>query len=115
MSCRQSALSKGIEAFISRMIADGPSANRPPHMVLEPALSVSRSLKLAVLGVVVMAPVVLGGCNRESGEKAQQQASAQASTAAIPTDPVEPKGLSGAIDYTHKDSPLPAFSLTDAA
>lgn len=74
-------------------------------------MSVSRSLKLAVLGVAVMAPVVLGGCNRESGEKAQQQAS----TAAIPTDPVEPKGLSGAIDYTHKGSPLPAFSLTDAA
>ena len=32
MSCRHNALSKGIEAFISRMIADGPSLNRPPHI-----------------------------------------------------------------------------------
>ncbi|WP_254514983.1 TlpA family protein disulfide reductase [Novosphingobium sp. G106] len=66
-----------------------------------------RSLNLAVLGLAV----AVAGCNRESGEKAQPQAS----TAAIPTDTVEPKGLNGAIDYTHKGSPLPAFSLTDAA
>ena len=35
MSCRQSRLSKPIEAFISRISAEGPSANRPPHMALE--------------------------------------------------------------------------------
>jgi thiol-disulfide isomerase/thioredoxin len=71
----------------------------------------SRSLNLAVLGLAV----AIGGCNRESGEKAQPPASAQASTGAIPTDAVEPKGLNGAIDYSHKGSALPSFSLTDAA
>ena len=74
-------------------------------------MSVSRSLNLAVLGpILVIGVVAIAGCNRESGEKAQPQAS----TAAIPTDPVEPKGLGGTIDYTHKGSPLPNFSLTDA-
>jgi len=29
-------LSNGMEALISRMIALGPSANLPPHMLLEP-------------------------------------------------------------------------------
>ena len=34
ISCRHSTLSKGIEAFISRMTADGPSSNRPPHIAV---------------------------------------------------------------------------------
>ncbi|MBW8753986.1 MAG: TlpA family protein disulfide reductase [Sphingomonadales bacterium] len=84
------------------MIADGPSANRPPHIILEPVLSVSRSLNLAVLGLAI----AVGGCNRESGDTAQPQASASASAV--------PEGLTGAIDRSHKGSALPDFTLTDA-
>jgi thiol-disulfide isomerase/thioredoxin len=93
------------------MIADGPSANRPPHIALEPALSVSRSLKLAVLGLAIVAPVVLGGCNRQSDDKAQPQGSASSGATAS----ARPEGLSGAIDRSHKGSALPDFTLTDAS
>ena len=70
-------------------------------------MSVSRSFKLAVLGLVILA----GGCNRESGEKAQPQASATT----IPRAPAKPTGLGGVIDYSHKGSAMPTFTLTDAA
>ncbi len=78
----------------------------------------SRSLKLAVLGCAVLAPVFLGGCNRESGEKAQPQAAASAgqagpqSTAPSSGGTQSPGGL---IDRSHKGDPLPVFTLTDAA
>ena len=79
MSCRHNALSKGIEAFISRMIADGPSANRPPHIALEPApLLSSRSLTLAVPIAVIACALLAGGCDRRSGDEAQPQADAAA-------------------------------------
>jgi thiol-disulfide isomerase/thioredoxin len=74
---------------------------------LELPLLSSRSLNLAVLGLAV----AIGGCNRESGEKAQPQASATA----IPTAPAKTAGLSGVIDYSHKGNALPTFALTDAA
>ena len=35
ISCFQSRLSNGMDAFISCMIAAGPWPNRPPHMLLE--------------------------------------------------------------------------------
>lgn len=75
MSCRHKALSNGIDAFISRMIADGPPSNRPPHILLpvralEPALVLlSRSLKTLVLGCALLA----GGCDRQSDSPAQPQ------------------------------------------
>jgi thiol-disulfide isomerase/thioredoxin len=104
-------LSKGIEAFISRMIADGPSANRPPHIALEPPLSLSRSLKLAVLGLAV----VVAGCNKESKQAAQPQASndtgASAPAAAAGGGEL-PRGM---LDRSHKGSALPDFTLADAA
>ncbi|MDR2856938.1 MAG: TlpA family protein disulfide reductase [Novosphingobium sp.] len=65
----------------------------------------SRSLNLAVLGLAV----VLAGCNRESGGKAQPQASPGAS----PPGAAGPNGLSGMIDRSHKGSAMPAFTLTD--
>lgn len=51
-----------------------------------------------------------GGCDRQSGEKAQPQASASAPAA-------ETKGgeLTGTIDRTHKGSPLPDFAVADAS
>jgi thiol-disulfide isomerase/thioredoxin len=96
------------------MIADGPSANRPPHIALEPVVLSSRSLKLAVLGCAVVAPVILGGCDRQSGEAAQPRASASAAASAdaAPAAAASPQGV---IDRSHKGSALPDFTLTDAA
>ena len=57
----------------------------------------SRSLKLAVLGLTLL----IGGCDRESGDQAQPQAS--------------PAGAeqSGVIDRTHKGSEMPEFTFAD--
>lgn len=62
MSCRQSRLSKGMEAFISRINADGPSAKRPPHMLLE--------LPLRLLIVCLLA-LLAAGCDRQKPPEAQ--------------------------------------------
>lgn len=70
-------------------------------------MSVSRSLKLAVLGLAILA----AGCDRQSRENAQPQASASAA----PDAPASPDGLGGTIDRSHKGSVLPDFTLTDAA
>ena len=67
----------------------------------------SHSLKIAVLGLTV----AIAGCNRESGEKAQPQASASAT--AVPAGGGE--ALQGAIDRSHKGSDMPDFTLTDQA
>jgi thiol-disulfide isomerase/thioredoxin len=82
------------------MIADGPPANRPPHIVLE-LLSVllSRSLKSVALGCAVL----LAGCDRESGGQAQPQASSTAPLAA------------GQIDRSRKGSQMPDIQLKDPA
>lgn len=65
----------------------------------------SRLLTVAVLGLAVPAPILLGGCDRQSGQKAQPQASA--STAASGGE------LTGTIDRSHKGSALPDFTLKD--
>ncbi len=57
----------------------------------------SRSLKLAVLGFTLIA----GGCDRESGKDAQQQALNGAPE------------LSGVIDRSHKGNQLPDFTFAD--
>src|SRR3546814_9796758 len=74
MSCRHNRLSNGMEAFISRMTEAGPSAKRPPHMLLEPA--VVRSV-IAIL-LLVSLPVILSACDRQSGDKEQENAQATA-------------------------------------
>jgi thiol-disulfide isomerase/thioredoxin len=81
------------------MIAEGPSANRPPHIALELLLLSSRSLKFAILGCALL----VGGCDRESKAPAQPAAS--------------PAGgeLSGTIDRSRKGSELPDFTLRDAS
>jgi len=87
------------------MIAEGPSANLPPHILLpdwapEPVLPFSRLLTVAVLGLAVMA----GACDRQGSEKAQPQAEKSAS------------GLPhGKIDRSHQGSRLPDFTLADPA
>lgn len=70
----------------------------------------SRSLKLAVLGPVtlagaVIAPVFLGGCDRQSSEKAQPQ----------PAKNTGAEVLAGTIDRSHRGSLLPDFTLSDAS
>ena len=104
MSCRHKALSNGIEAFISRMIADGPPANRPPHIALELPLLTLPSLNFVALGCAVL----LAGCDRQSGDQAQPQASQAQGAEAKPT-------AASAIDRSHKGSALPDFTLKDPA
>ncbi len=71
---------------------------------------VSRSLKVAILGIAVFA----GGCDRQSGDKAQPQASQSVSaTANGATSPQAP--VQGVIDRSHKGSQMPDFSFTDPA
>ncbi|MCB2077173.1 MAG: TlpA family protein disulfide reductase [Novosphingobium sp.] len=89
------------------MIADGPSANRPPHILLpvwalEPVLLFSRSLKAGVLGFALMAPVLLGGCDRQSESPAQPEAEAGG------------EGLSGTLQRNFKGEPLPDFTVAGA-
>jgi thiol-disulfide isomerase/thioredoxin len=67
----------------------------------------SRSLKSAVLGLAVLAPALLGGCDRQSDEKAQP-AAAPSSAAAAPE-------ARGQLDTSHKGEALPAVTLRDAA
>jgi thiol-disulfide isomerase/thioredoxin len=74
-------------------------------IALEPALLSSRSLKAAVLGLAVLAPSLLGGCDRQSGEKAQPQPSASA--------PAKAEVPSGELDRSHKGTAMPDFTLTD--
>ncbi|MEZ5734923.1 MAG: TlpA disulfide reductase family protein [Novosphingobium sp.] len=52
-----------------------------------------------------MAPAVLGGCDRQSGENAQPELSGDASGGG--------EALTGVIDRSHKGSPLPEFTLAD--
>ena len=83
------------------MIAEGPSANLPPHIALEPALS-SRSLNVLVLGLATLvAPLLIAGCDRQSGQQAQPQAG---SSAELPA---------GVIDRSHKGAPLPDLAFAD--
>jgi thiol-disulfide isomerase/thioredoxin len=69
---------------------------------LEPAVLSSRLLNATILGCAVL----LAGCDRQSGDGAQPQAS----TAAAATG-----AAVGSIDRSHKGSQLPDFLLTDPA
>ena len=57
----------------------------------------SRLLKIAVLGCALLAPLALGGCDRESAAPTQPAASASAER----------------LDRTHKGSELPDFTFAD--
>ena len=67
-------------------------------------MPLSRSLKIAVLGVAVLGPVLLGGCDRQSGGNAQPEPSASASGA---------PAHKGTIDRSRKGDPIPDFTLAD--
>src|SRR6478609_4258888 len=102
MSCRQSALSKGIEALISRMIAAGPSAKRPPHIWLEPAMP-----RLPLLSLTLPIVLLLAGCDRQSGGEAQQQETATPA----PSAGEDAEALNGVLDRSHKGEGLPAAAI----
>ena len=72
----------------------------------------SRPLNFAVpnmvLTLALMAPVMLGGCDRQSEDKAQPQPSAAATAPASGTP-------AGAIDRSHKGEPLPDVTVQDPA
>jgi thiol-disulfide isomerase/thioredoxin len=91
------------------MIAEGPSAKRPPHIALElsvPFVS-SRSLKLTVLGLAVAAASVIAGCDRQS---AQDKQPAEAASPAAAAGDV---ALKGTLDRSHKGSQMPDFTFAD--
>ena len=89
------------------MIADGPPANRPPHIALELPVLSSPALKIVALSSAVCA-VLLAGCDRQSGQQAQPQATQAASTEAK-------SAPAGTIDRSHKGSALPDFTLKNPA
>ena len=70
----------------------------PP--VLSTSLLSSRSLKIFALGCAAL----LAGCDRQSGDKAQPQATQAAAPAEV-----------GTIDRSHKGSAIPDMQLKDAA
>ena len=76
-------------------------------MLLEPLPLSSRSLTFAALGLALLA----GGCDRESAETVQPEASA---TATRPP-PGKGKELTGTIDRSHKGETPPALVLKDPA
>src|SRR3546814_12159563 len=65
-SCFHKRLSNGIEALISRMTADGPSANRPPHSLLDV------SMRLIIAALLTLA---LAGCDKGKQDQPQEKAS----------------------------------------
>jgi thiol-disulfide isomerase/thioredoxin len=77
-------------------------------MLLEPAILLSsRPLNFAVLGLALVA----GGCDRQSSDKAQPQASGAATPASGPVAPAP----SGTLDRSHKGEALPAVTVKDPA
>src|SRR5690242_8042493 len=111
-SCRHSALSNGIEAFISRITAAGPSAKRPPHIALEPSVR--------AIACLLLAPLVIGGCDRQSPPAEQATANAAAPSPDEAVSPDEATGteaapVAGAIDRSHKGDAAPDVSFLDPA
>ena len=87
------------------MIADGPWAKRPPHIALEvPPLASFWSSRSLTIVLPALALLALGGCDRQSDNPAQPQASVAASG---PTN--------GKLDRSHKGSAMPDFTLHDPA
>src|SRR5437762_3175803 len=118
ISCFHRRLSKGMEAFISRMIDAGPAANRPPHMLLEPFPVISSSRALMIL----LLPVALAACDRQSQSLEQDNAQANmgaseevAATSGEATGPAAKKG--GEFDYrldrSKAGTPAPGFAFLD--
>src|SRR3546814_11449293 len=79
------------------MIALGPSANLPPHITLEPPVS------LRLLLTVLASTLLLAACDSGADAPAQPQAGFSA-------DKLE---LTGEIDRSHAGTLMPAANLAD--
>jgi thiol-disulfide isomerase/thioredoxin len=118
MSSRQSRLSTGIDAFISRMTSAGPEPKRPPHMLLE---SDVRWLIAASLFVLCLS--LLGGCDRETAPAEQPQAApaikplrqGEATPAPTPAFGLESaNGMKANLSYAQRGMAAPAVPFTGA-
>jgi len=88
------------------MIAEGPSAKRPPHIALDPFLSF-RPLKPVFLAMALSAALLTAACDRQADGTAQPRGeSAPSAPQAEPT---------GTIDRSKAGSPLPELTVIDAA
>jgi thiol-disulfide isomerase/thioredoxin len=85
------------------MIAEGPCANLPPHIALEPALLSSRSFTIPALAFTLL----VAGCDRQSSAPAQGEPGAKSAPGAA--------AKAGTVDRSHKGSLLPDFTLRDPA
>src|SRR3546814_7027269 len=96
-SCRHSRLSKPIEAFISRIKAEGPAAKRPPHMLLE------FSVRLITLLPGLMLGPFLAGCDRQKADT-PHGGGAPSQWAGPRTGEERPPGR---LDRSHAGTPAP--------
>src|SRR4029079_11790681 len=108
MSCRHNRLSKAIEAFISRMSAEGASANRPPHMALE-----EWSLRFVIACLPGLAlGLALAGCDRQKASAPQGEAPARANAAATAAAREE-AAPTGRLDRSHQGERAPDMAFED--
>jgi thiol-disulfide isomerase/thioredoxin len=108
MSWRHKRLSMAIEAFISRMSAEGPSANRPPHMALE-----CWSLRLVIFCLpALVLGFALAGCDRQKAPAPQGEAPAAANATANAAAPEETYPT-GRLDRSHQSEHAPDMAFED--
>lgn len=88
-----------MEALISRMIALGPAANLPPHIVLESVLP--RSLSVILLGSYLL----VVGCDREGQGGGQP-------VAQLPQDVQNAEMPQEGMDRSHTGELMPAVNLS---
>jgi len=87
------------------MMADGPSANRPPHIALE-AFSLLKPRSCILIATALLAGV-LGGCDRQEAGEAQGGETVAGETGA--------EELTGFVNRDFAGQTLPEVTLTDPA
>jgi thiol-disulfide isomerase/thioredoxin len=114
MSSRQSRLSTGIDAFISRMTSAGPEPKRPPHMLLES--DVRWLIAASLFGLSLS---LLGGCDRETAPAEQPQAAPPITP--LPQAEAKPafglesaNGMKANLSYAKRGMAAPTVSFTGA-
>lgn len=116
MSWCHNFLSNGIDAFISRMIDEGPSANRPPHILfafwlfLFWLLESDMRFTLKAFLMILM-PVALAACDRGSDGVEQDIAAPAADN---PGQKSDHKALVGRLDISDRGAPVVDTPFFDA-
>jgi thiol-disulfide isomerase/thioredoxin len=96
-----------MEAFISRMIAPGPSPNRPPHMLLESDMRF-------VIALILM---VLTGCDKETPGQGQAQPASPANSDATGKADIlleSANGTRATLSYRFAGQKAPTAPFADA-